>query len=44
MKTVAGLRKAKPRGLPKIDRAFGFIAAAYDRPRWLPTGRPVAVL
>ena len=30
MKTVAGLRKTKLRGLPKVDWAFTFAAAAYN--------------
>ena len=30
MKTVAGLRKTKLRGLPKVDWAFTFVAAAYN--------------
>ena len=30
MKTVAGLRKTKLRGLPKVDWAFAFVAAAYN--------------
>jgi transposase len=30
MKTVGGLRKTKLRGLPKVDWAFTFIAAAYN--------------
>jgi hypothetical protein len=30
MKTVAGMRKTKLRGLPKVDWAFTFAAAAYD--------------
>jgi IS5 family transposase len=30
MKTVAGLRKTKLRGLSKVDWAFAFIAAAYN--------------
>ena len=30
IKTVAGLRKAKLRGLAKVDWAFTFAAAAYD--------------
>jgi IS5 family transposase len=30
MKTVAGLRKTKLRGLPKVDWAFTFAAAAYS--------------
>lgn len=30
MKTVAGLRKTKLCGLPKVDWAFAFIAAAYN--------------
>lgn len=37
-KTVAGLRKARHRGLPKIDRQFTFTMAAYNfvrRPKLL---------
>ena len=30
IKTVAGLRQTKLRGLPKVDRAFTFAAAAYN--------------
>jgi Transposase DDE domain len=30
MKTVGGLRKTKLRGLPKVDWAFSFVAAAYN--------------
>jgi len=30
MKTIAGLRKTKLRGLPKVDWAFSFAAAAYN--------------
>jgi IS5 family transposase len=30
VKTVAGLRKTKLRGLPKVDWAFTFAAAAYN--------------
>jgi len=30
MKTIAGLRKTKLRGLPKVDWAFTFAAAAYN--------------
>ena len=30
MKTVAGMRKTKLRGLPKVDWAFTFAAAAYN--------------
>jgi hypothetical protein len=30
MKTVAGLRRTKLRGLPKVDWAFAFAAAAYS--------------
>lgn len=30
IKTVAGLRKTKLRGLPKVDWAFTFAAAAYN--------------
>jgi transposase len=30
MKTVGGLRKTKLRGLPRVDWAFSFIAAAYN--------------
>ena len=30
MKTVGGLRKTKLRGLPRVDWAFTFIAAAYN--------------
>jgi transposase len=30
MKTVGGLRKTKLRGLPKVDWAFTFVAAAYN--------------
>ena len=30
IKTVAGLRKAKLRGLPKVDWVFTFAAAAYN--------------
>jgi hypothetical protein len=30
MKTVAGLRKTKLKGLPKVDWAFTFAAAAYN--------------
>lgn len=30
IKTVAGLHKTKLRGLPKVDWAFTFAAAAYD--------------
>ena len=30
MKTVAGLRKTKLRGLPKVDWAFTFAAVAYN--------------
>jgi len=30
MKTVAGLRKTKFRGLPRVDWAFTFAAAAYN--------------
>jgi hypothetical protein len=33
MKTIAGLRKTKLRGLPKVDWAFTFVAAAYNRVR-----------
>jgi len=30
MKTVGGLRKTKLRGLPRVDWAFTFVAAAYN--------------
>ena len=30
MKTIGGLRKTKLRGLPKVDWAFSFVAAAYN--------------
>ena len=30
IKTVAGLRKTKLRGLPKVDWSFTFAAAAYN--------------
>jgi transposase len=30
MKTVGGLRQTKLRGLPKVDWAFSFVAAAYN--------------
>jgi hypothetical protein len=30
MKTVAGLRKTKLRGLPRVDWAFTFVAAACN--------------
>jgi transposase len=30
MKTIGGLRKTKLRGLPKVDWAFTFVAAAYN--------------
>jgi transposase len=30
MKTVGGLRKTKLRGLPRVDWAFSFVAAAYN--------------
>ena len=30
MKTVAGIRQTKLRGLPKVDWAFTFAAAAYN--------------
>lgn len=30
MKTIAGLRKTKLRGLSKVDWAFTFAAAAYN--------------
>src|SRR5579859_5182843 len=30
MKTIGGLRKTKLRGLPRVDWAFSFIAAAYN--------------
>jgi hypothetical protein len=30
IKTVAGLRKTKLRGLPKVDWCFTFAAAAYN--------------
>jgi hypothetical protein len=30
MKTIGGLRKTKLRGLPKVDWAFSFAAAAYN--------------
>jgi hypothetical protein len=35
MKTVGGLRKTKLRGLPKVDWAFSFVAAAYNLVRAL---------
>jgi hypothetical protein len=30
IKTIAGLRKTKLRGLPKVDWSFTFAAAAYN--------------
>jgi len=30
MKTIGGLRKTKLRGLPRVDWAFSFVAAAYN--------------
>ncbi len=33
IKAVTGLRKAKPRGLDKVDWAFTFAAVAYNRVR-----------
>ena len=30
IKTVAGLRKTKLRGLPRVDWSFTFAAAAYN--------------
>jgi len=30
MKTIAGLRKTKLRGLPRVDWAYTFVAAAYN--------------
>ena len=30
MKTIGGMRKTKLRGLPRVDWAFAFVAAAYN--------------
>jgi transposase len=43
MKTVGGLRKTKVRGLPRVDWAFTFVAAAYNlvrAPKLLATAVP----
>jgi IS5 family transposase len=42
-KTVAGLRKMRHRGLPKVDRQFTLAMAAYDLVRGGLTERKVAV-